>query len=98
MITKEAAIEEMRRIKVAIGAKKAFLFGSVARGEQHELSDVDAIFILETDKRFHDRLMLVWDVCDARFPIEPLIYTPEEFERMRHTRALEFMLEGALEI
>ena len=98
MISREEAISQVRNIKKHLGAQKAFLFGSVARAEQHELSDVDVLFVMETTKRFHDRLIDVWDACDSHFPIEPLVYTPHEFERMKDTRALEFMLEGSVEI
>ena len=37
------------------GAKRALVFGSVARGEANEWSDLDIVVIAETDKAFFER-------------------------------------------
>jgi len=60
--------------------EKIILFGSAARGDADEYSDLDLILIKETSKRFVERLVEV--------PLLPVhadvfVYTPEEFERMR---------------
>jgi len=60
--------------------EKILLFGSAARGEQDELSDVDLIIIKRTSERFVRRLQSV--------PLLPVaadvfVYTPEEFAEMQ---------------
>lgn len=98
LIDSQEAIEAVRDIKQRLGVQKAFLFGSVARGEQHELSDVDAIFVMDTHERFHKRIGFVLDHYDGVLPIEPLVYTPEEFERMKNSPTIDEMLRGAVEV
>ena len=60
--------------------EKIILFGSYARGDTDEYSDLDLILIKKTDKRFVERL--------GEVPLLPvhadvLVYTPEEFEQMK---------------
>ena len=60
--------------------EKIILFGSQARGEADEYSDVDLIVIKNTEKRFVQRL--------GEVPLLPVhadvfVYTPEEFEMMK---------------
>ena len=60
--------------------EKIILFGSYARGDTDEYSDLDLILIKRTSKRFVERLVEV--------PLLPVhadvfVYTPEEFEEMR---------------
>jgi predicted nucleotidyltransferase len=78
---KEAASDVAR----ANGAKLAVLFGSYARGTATERSDVDLIFVEETDKRYLDRLDgYYYQLVDRlRTPVEMFVYTPSEFERMK---------------
>ena len=61
-----------------------YLFGSWARGEADELSDVDIVVIKQTTSPFLSRLR----EAGALLPLETgavdlLVYTPEEFESMR---------------
>ena len=47
------------------GAKKAIVFGSYARGDADQYSDLDLIIIAETDKKFfkrHEGFKGVYDV------------------------------------
>jgi len=66
----------------AYDAEKAILFGSAARGDADEHSDIDLIVIKKTDRRFLDRLADVIEAIQPRFSIDVLVYTPEEFDRM----------------
>lgn len=62
--------------------ERIILFGSLARGQDDEESDVDLIVVYRTSKRFMDRLKelyLAWDIPRA---VDILAYTPEEFDRM----------------
>ena len=62
--------------------EKIILFGSAARQEWDEYSDVDIIVVYETEKLFLDRLRelyLSWNIPKA---VDILGYTPKEFNTM----------------
>ncbi len=63
--------------------QKIVLFGSYARGEAHEGSDIDLMLIKETSKRFIDRISDVIQLNKTLIPLEPLIYSPLEFKTMK---------------
>lgn len=63
--------------------QKVVLFGSFARGDYHGMSDADLLIVKETDKPFLARVGEVLALCDYDFPLEPLVYTPQELEQMR---------------
>ena len=64
-------------------AKKAIVFGSYARGEADQYSDLDLIIVAETDKTFFDRHEAFHGVREAwRRGLDMLIYTPEELAEM----------------
>jgi len=57
-----------------------YAFGSYARGELHEASDIDLIIIGEIPGRFHERIGRV--LALTALPVEPLVYTPAEFHQL----------------
>lgn len=66
------------------GAQKAILFGSYARGEADEYSDIDLIIIAESKRPFLERFKDfsdLWKVSPVK-AIDLLVYTPEEFQEM----------------
>lgn len=67
---------------VAYGPEKIILFGSAARGETDEYSDLDLIVIKKTDKRFVERLAEVGSYISPEIDVDILVYTPEEFQSM----------------
>jgi predicted nucleotidyltransferase len=76
-----------RRIRVLaddlrsrFGASLVLLFGSLARGDVHEGSDIDLIVVGDFAGRFHERPGLVLELTDL--PVEALCYTADEFARM----------------
>ena len=70
---------------------KVIVFGSYARGDMHEGSDLDLLIIKETQERFTDRIGTVMRACDFETAVEPLVYTPAELDRMVH-RGNDFIL------
>ena len=60
--------------------ERILLFGSTARGEADEASDLDLIIIKKTSQRFLERLLAV---PLLPVPADVFVYTPEEFEQMR---------------
>ena len=77
--------EEVAEIARENGAELAVLFGSYARGTATDRSDVDLIFVERTDLPFLKRLDRYFDPLVDRLgtSVETLVYTPEEFERMK---------------
>lgn len=60
------------------------LFGSWARGEADELSDVDLVIIKATTVPFLERLREAGKLLPASAgAVDLLVYTPEEFRQMR---------------
>jgi predicted nucleotidyltransferase len=63
-------------------ARKAILFGSVARGEADAWSDLDLIIVADTARPFFERFKDFAGLYDVWPRVELLIYTPDEFARM----------------
>lgn len=71
----------------SLDPERIVLYGSFARGDFHEGSDIDLIVILNTEERFIDRIGRALQVVGVEdFDIEPLVYTPAEYEDMRQRR------------
>lgn len=58
------------------------LFGSAARGEIGEWSDLDLVVVAETSSRFVDRIEEVMRLLRPRVGLDILVYTPSEFEQL----------------
>ena len=67
------------------GVEAAYLFGSWARGEADRLSDIDLIVVARSHRPFVDRFRDFPELLRAPAEIELLIYTPDEFARVRRT-------------
>jgi len=66
-----------------LSKKKIILFGSFARGDYHENGEIDLIIIGDFIGRFFDRIGRILDLVPNDLYIEPLVYTKEEFNKMR---------------
>ena len=62
---------------------KIILFGSFSRGDFHNWSDIDLVIVGDFKERFFDRIGLVLNEHKGSYALEPLVYTSEEFNRMR---------------
>lgn len=74
------------RIKAALkpvsGIEVAFIFGSVAKGEENAASDVDLVVVGTCS--YHEVLAALGAVEEEiGRPINPMVYAPEEFRRKR---------------
>jgi len=72
-----------KRLKREYGAEKVILYGSYAKGEETEDSDIDIFVIAPTDERFFERMATVVRIIrDLRkgLAIEPIVMTREEVE------------------
>ncbi|MEW5768560.1 MAG: nucleotidyltransferase domain-containing protein [bacterium] len=75
----ERVIECIKKYK----PEKVIFFGSYARGEIDEYSDLDFVVIKKTKKRFIRRLIEVAKLIDNDLgQVDVFVYTPEEFQRM----------------
>jgi uncharacterized protein len=64
-------------------ARKAIVFGSVARGETDEWSDLDLVIIADTARPFLERYRDFESLYDVWPRLDLLIYTPEELAEMQ---------------
>ncbi len=62
--------------------QRAYVYGSVAKGRADEHSDVDLILIRETALPFFDRVREVLDIVNELAPLDLLIYTEDEFQKL----------------
>ena len=68
----------------AQGARAAWIFGSHARGTAAVDSDIDVIVVAPTERPFVDRFRdYLPAIVDAGVGVDLLVYTPEEFVRMK---------------
>lgn len=77
--------KHLKYIKKEFKPEKIILFGSRARGDNLKTSDVD---LLVVSKKFEGvgwrrRMINVFGGWDKKQMLEPICYTPEEFERKK---------------
>ena len=74
------------KIKLEYRAERVILFGSYARGDATEDSDVDLLVVARTKERFFERMAsvrrLIRDLRDG-LPVSPIVLTPVELEKRR---------------
>lgn len=68
-----------RRLVEAYNPERILLFGSVARGDVGEDSDIDLIIVKQTVKRPSERAVEARLLLDRGLPIDIVVYTPKEF-------------------
>lgn len=75
---------ELRRIveqlRTRYAPERILVFGSAARGDVREDSDIDLLVVKRTDKRWLDRGVEALLAIDSDLPVDVVVYTPEEFE------------------
>ncbi len=76
--------------------ERVILFGSLARGDVGEWSDLDLLIVKETADPFLERSKKVALLCRAMVAVDYLVYTPDELEEMVE-RGNPFILEALQE-
>jgi predicted nucleotidyltransferase len=83
------SLEEIKKAVTPVlkkgDAQKVIVFGSYARGDADEYSDLDIIIIKDTDIHFLERFKDfrgIWEASPVK-GIDMLIYTPKEFKEMQ---------------
>lgn len=97
---KKAYGKEIKRIVAALKAynpQRIILFGSVARGDFDENSDIDLLVIKNDSKKKIERICDVYRLIRSprrTIAVEPLVLTPEELQK--GIAGGSFFLEDAL--
>jgi predicted nucleotidyltransferase len=79
----QGALEQILQILVTgYQPEKIILFGSLAKAEVGEWSDLDLVIIKDTSTPFFQRLKEVALLCRPSVGTDFLVYTPDEFEQM----------------
>jgi len=71
------------RLRERYGAQRVILFGSVARGEATEDSDIDLLVISPTAEKFYTRMASVLETVrdiSRGMPLSPIVLTPDELK------------------
>ena len=93
LMSREALKQHIVFLFKPFDPQRIIIFGSLARGDWDEMSDIDVIVVYRTNKSFLDRLKelyLSWDIPKA---VDILAYTPEEFD---HLSQQNFFIQEAL--
>lgn len=71
-----------KRLKEQYGAKEVILFGSYARGEEREDSDIDLLVISDTMERFERQATVRRLIRDIKkgIAVSPIVLTSAELE------------------
>jgi predicted nucleotidyltransferase len=75
-------VEQLRQALARFGCERAILFGSAARGDVHEGSDLDVLVVKRTDLPFVERPRELYALLAPGLAIDALVYTPQEFARL----------------
>jgi len=75
--------EYVREVAKKLHPSLIILFGSFASRDINEGSDVDILVVADFKEKFLDRIKTLMDVNRFGIPIEPVGYTPKEFEEMK---------------
>lgn len=76
--------------------ERVMLFGSLARGDVGEWSDLDLLIVKDTSEPFLERSREVALLCRALVGVDYLVYTPDELDEMIE-RGNPFLLEALKE-
>ena len=81
-MTTSSAIEKVVEGLMGYDPEKIILFGSAARGDTDEYSDIDLIVVKKTDQRFVQRLVEAGSFIPPHLSVDVLVYTPDELNAM----------------
>jgi predicted nucleotidyltransferase len=92
--------ELKRRLAPHVGrAHKVIAFGSVARGEPDQWSDLDLLIVADTSRPLLERFKDFAGIYDVWPRLDLLIYTPAEFQGMvaeENPLVLQALQEGVV--
>ncbi len=89
--------EYKKKVVEVLNPEKIIMFGSFARKDFNEGSDIDLVVICNWREDFLDRIGVLLKLNELNLPIEPIGYTSHEVEMMirdRNPFILEILKEG----
>jgi len=88
------------RVDAKYGVEKAYIFGSTAKGNRLEESDVDLIIVSKAFRGISlpERLYLLYRLWDHPINLQVLAYTPEEYKEASQRLMLKEILSYAIEL
>ncbi|MHC1610505.1 MAG: nucleotidyltransferase domain-containing protein [Candidatus Methanospirareceae archaeon] len=91
------------RLKKEYHAEKVILFGSYARGEETEDSDLDILVIAPSHERLFERMATVLEIVHDLYdglPLSPIVLNPEEIEERSNLgdQFIQEILEKGIEL
>ena len=98
--TQDLLKEQLKFLK-RFNPQKIILFGSRARGEHLEESDVDLIVVSDKFEgvEFRERIKLAYGLWDKKQDLDIICYTPEELiKRMKQIGIIQNALKEGIEI
>jgi len=78
----ERIADYKQKVVRQLNPNRIILFGSFARGDFNEGSDIDLVVIGDWKQDFLDRIRVLLDINEFGLPIEAVGYTEDEFEHM----------------
>ena len=77
--------KHLKFLKNSFSPEKIIIFGSRARGEHLEESDIDIIVVSDKFRGvdFRERIIKAYGMWDKKQGLDIICYTPEEFEKMK---------------
>ena len=78
----EAEAQRLADAAAGLGARKVILFGSLARDEAGQFSDLDLLIVWDLAQPFVQRCAHVYRLLRPRVAADILVYTSEEMETM----------------
>jgi len=88
------------RVDAEYGVEKAYIFGSTAKGNRLEESDVDLIIVSKAFRGMSqlERLYLLHKLWKHPIDLQVLAYTPEEYKEASQRLMLKEILLYAIEL
>jgi len=96
---KESLVSFLHEIIDRFDIDQIILFGSFARGDFHENSDVDLIIVGDFEEDFFSRIGKILEIAPLDLDIEPFVYTRKEFDKMKQNESpfiLKALSEGIM--
>ena len=88
MVNKDKILHVAKNMAVAANAERVILFGSYARGDATEHSDVDLMIIAESDLPRFKRSRELYKLFKPHpFAMDIIVYTPQEIEKGKKAKA-----------
>lgn len=86
----QRVIDFVTDITAKLPVTQVYLYGSLIKGDVNEGSDIDLLIVGNFKEPFFERIVTVMGF--TTLPIEPLVYTTQEFDEMQN-RGNQLVLE-----